>query len=532
MDIASDRQCLELSVSNFGPIAEGRIELRPMTVFVGPSNTGKSYLAALIYALHRFFNGYTMHATGGPVPERFINLGMPQKFPTESLSLSESDINALAGWMTPLILDALRQGKPELLPYRIPDDIAALVRPIIADNVSQRGETLYDEIARCLGVGGASSLIRYPYGESWKFCLRKGVAGKSAAGFYEFTGLAGGHGGSVSALIPEGAPMEIGQDFRSSMLFSNLMTYGRDLHRNDPGERERRALWVLGSAASGAGAGMVSPMACPVYYLPADRGGIMHAHQLAVQGLIARASQAVLRPEFPAPALSGVISDFLGQLVGLTDWNPIVTQNNANALSTGLEREVIMGDIRIEQSYAGYPSFLYRPAGWERDLPLMNTSSMVSELAPVALYLRYVARPGDTLIIEEPESHLHPEMQVRLVRELASAVKAGIRIIITTHSEWVLEELANLVLMSELPPEKREGIEGADVALGPDEFGAWFFEPGKDGAGSTVREMPLDVEDGNFPSGFGLVTADLYNRWAKISNRIERDRYNADHDSK
>ena len=44
---------LELNVTNFGPIAEGRIELRPMTVFVGPSNTGKSYVAALIYALQR-----------------------------------------------------------------------------------------------------------------------------------------------------------------------------------------------------------------------------------------------------------------------------------------------------------------------------------------------------------------------------------------------------------------------------------------------------------------------------------------------
>ena len=34
------------------------IDLRPLTVFVGPSNTGKSYLAILIYALHRFFSRY------------------------------------------------------------------------------------------------------------------------------------------------------------------------------------------------------------------------------------------------------------------------------------------------------------------------------------------------------------------------------------------------------------------------------------------------------------------------------------------
>ena len=47
----------ELEVSNFGPIVEAKIDLRPLTVFVGPSNTGKSYLAILIYALHRFFSG-------------------------------------------------------------------------------------------------------------------------------------------------------------------------------------------------------------------------------------------------------------------------------------------------------------------------------------------------------------------------------------------------------------------------------------------------------------------------------------------
>ena len=43
----------QLSVTNFGPIEEVQMDLRPLTVFIGPSNTGKSYLAILIYALHR-----------------------------------------------------------------------------------------------------------------------------------------------------------------------------------------------------------------------------------------------------------------------------------------------------------------------------------------------------------------------------------------------------------------------------------------------------------------------------------------------
>ena len=48
-------ESLQLSVSNFGPIVQAEIDLRPLTVFVGPSNTGKSFLAMLVYALHRCF---------------------------------------------------------------------------------------------------------------------------------------------------------------------------------------------------------------------------------------------------------------------------------------------------------------------------------------------------------------------------------------------------------------------------------------------------------------------------------------------
>ena len=57
MDAPITQNNLEIEVQDFGPIVHAKIDLRPMTVFIGPSNTGKSYLAVLIYALHRFFAG-------------------------------------------------------------------------------------------------------------------------------------------------------------------------------------------------------------------------------------------------------------------------------------------------------------------------------------------------------------------------------------------------------------------------------------------------------------------------------------------
>ena len=50
---------VEIAVKNFGPIAEANIDLRPLTVFVGPSNTGKTYFATLVYALHGVFPDIT-----------------------------------------------------------------------------------------------------------------------------------------------------------------------------------------------------------------------------------------------------------------------------------------------------------------------------------------------------------------------------------------------------------------------------------------------------------------------------------------
>ena len=46
---------LKVGMKDFGPISEGEIELKPLTVFIGPNNSGKSYVAMLIYSI---FNSY------------------------------------------------------------------------------------------------------------------------------------------------------------------------------------------------------------------------------------------------------------------------------------------------------------------------------------------------------------------------------------------------------------------------------------------------------------------------------------------
>ena len=144
---------------------------------------------------------------------------------------------------------------------------------------------------------------------------------------------------------------------------------------------------------------------------------------------------------------------------------------------------------------------------------------MVSDLAPVVLYLRYLVQPGNVLIIEEPESHLHPAMQVELTRQLAKLVQAGYRVIITTHSEWILEELANVVQRSQLRPEERSTISDSDAALTSDQVGVWLFRQKIRPKGSEVVHVPLG-DSGLYDSGFDDVAITLSNDGANIFNRI------------
>ena len=81
---------LELEVKNFGPIVEAKIDLRPFTVFVGPSNTGKSYLAILIYALHQLFSG---GARFNYAPDAFVDRMTWDK------QLSQKDWDSLSEWL-------------------------------------------------------------------------------------------------------------------------------------------------------------------------------------------------------------------------------------------------------------------------------------------------------------------------------------------------------------------------------------------------------------------------------------------------
>ena len=170
---------LEIEVTNFGPIVEAKVDLRPFTLFVGPSNTGKSYLAMMIYALHGLFGETATNASSR-------RRGMSKRYPPllwhrqRNIRMTSSDDNVmkLLDWAQELFTNTEKrktQGKP---PVPLPEKIAELVRPLFTPD-SGSGEVAQAEITRCFGLQLTEQLVRRPGKMGAQVVLRKYVGGQT-----------------------------------------------------------------------------------------------------------------------------------------------------------------------------------------------------------------------------------------------------------------------------------------------------------------------------------------------------------------
>lgn len=112
-------------------------------------------------------------------------------------------------------------------------------------------------------------------------------------------------------------------------------------------------------------------------------------------------------------------------------------------LASDLET-IIGGQLSISQ----YKSIEFTPQDSKHKLELSSTSSSVKSLAGLVIYLRYLAKKGDEIIIDEPEISLHPNNQILIARFIAQMINAGLKVLISTHSDYIIRELNNLIMLN------------------------------------------------------------------------------------
>ena len=443
---------MKLTVKNFGPIREAEeIEIAPLTILVGHSNTGKSYLAMLAYA--------TISVLTSP---------------------------GIAWGITNTITrTAMREGRAESFweAWRSKEGGVEFIEAHFMRWAEHLSQVWKGEAERCFGYENWKGLIkgkRFSVVISHLDGLRIDLTnpkkselkrGKITDSVYK----------RVQPYIvdtsdvTEVAEVAAMQRFRFRRILSRLSNTLREqcvqallygVHKPNRLITERYRSYphrpYYGDEEKSSS----------VHYLPAIRGGIMQSHRTLVSALIRRATRGGIKQEPESiPLFNGVLADFMEKIIALEDTRQRpsrVSKNDAMAnIGKDLEERILFGKIEIERSASGYPDFRYRFGSGENTvkLSLMSASSSVSELAPVVLFVLHYLKKGDFFILEEPEAHLHPEAERLIADDLVQLVNAGVYVMITTHSDTVIEQIGNFVLRAKLNDKLGTNLKEEDCSV-------------------------------------------------------------------
>jgi hypothetical protein len=146
---------IKLQVSEFGPIVEGAVHLKPLTIFVGPNNSGKSYFAVLAYAL--FLSFPSMYAFSRGVlpwrlrrfrfhPQRYLP-GMGEISPVELLD-DKQVLKSLQNGLKSLI-GGSRNREISISFKDLPDKVKQGLEQVLQNSMSECAIALGEELKRC-----------------------------------------------------------------------------------------------------------------------------------------------------------------------------------------------------------------------------------------------------------------------------------------------------------------------------------------------------------------------------------------------
>lgn len=169
-----------------------------------------------------------------------------------------------------------------------------------------------------------------------------------------------------------------------------------------------------------------------------------------------------------------------------------------------IEKQLLDGTLSITKE--GDVFFQSNKSGKNNgSIPVHAASSLVKTLAPFVFYLRYEAQKDDLIIIDEPEMNLHPSSQVLLTRFFIRMQKQGLRLLISTHSDYIIREFNKYILMGSLLKNKKKLPKNslADDTLNYNEVKVHTFAPATSRS-SKISVTPIVVDE----DGFAIPTID------------------------
>ena len=511
----------QVKILNLGAIKEADLELRPLTVIFGKNGVNKTWAA---YSIVEAMGTY-------PVPPESFSVELESRLRDFHSSLKEAVAEIRRQVLAAGALPSSREGKVLVRRKRVGDDLDALLHGIRKElNWSAHPAAI------ALAIGVPQSVVaaaRVSVGDVTVDAVSAGYRGLGAfvtpsSDYYlaEVRDLSRWSGRETSQLV------ELQQNIQAEALKGFAFDVERpDLSRItsrpecdwDDAERQGEFVADLIDAANRGWLTSANP-----FYLPAERKAVStFIHHLdaatELQGRL-RFSGASGAPQFGSDLAADIGLNRAVKLLGGSAHLPLPVRRlvgwlvgaSTQATSAGSNEEspggmvpalgshlaqILSGTATFSEPGAsaavsgyGTMSLVFR-FGDGQQLPFQAASSLAGSLGLLGIWLKSQAQPGDLVVIDEPEMNAHPETQVKIAELLAMMINAGLRVIITTHSPYLVEHLEGLMLGSRLSPEAKErfvprlGLQSAAAFLDPEDIAVYHFEEQQEGEVKVLNAL-------------------------------------------
>ena len=374
----------KLFVEDYGRIKSAEIEMAPLTLFVGDNNSGKSFLLSLLWGIE--------------------NLGIEAILGYSYAKTEEA--TSLFSWINKQIDTAIEYGT-----HSVPvNEIAELLEKLLNKELEKNKNKLVKNIFNSTQISIGKIVI--------KFC-------------------------DISDIKLN---FQFNDNFGMKMFAENCsQSFSiRDDMLRDKSFRVNSG--ILGLLLEGIYCLIMNinlhEKASGYIYLPAARTGFMLTKDII--------NNVGRKNTFNISNDKEIITPFVRPINHFLDIMGDMTldgSGNDKFLKLAVDIEKEMADGTIEISTMPNKEVQYIPNGYKKGLPLRLTSAVVTELSPMTLILKHINRI-EKFYYEEPEMCLHPQLQHKMGKIICRALNSGIGMIITTHSDIILQHINNMIKSS------------------------------------------------------------------------------------
>ena len=473
----------KLHLKNFGPIKQAEINICPLTIFIGPNSSGKSFSTTLIHSLLNSFN----------------NLGFSQYEDIRNKSVNlflENDTKIFKEFKKEL--KDYVDSKPKISdePFKFPFDKFKIILKESFGQVFKdiTEEKLKDSFSN--NLNDLNRLKKYPFEFSYndnKFSNYNGEL--SLDGYYV----------NLNEIKDEGLVNEDRNicffEIDKNFLFIHLNYILWENFFNDKNELFSEIIFMMIVSS------LMDTFNKTSYYLPAAGNELFKD----INTFISNDIQGSLNHSLVQKEL----------LINILKIEKDMNQSPFYQLTEELEQEILGGKIKFKKSDVKDELVFFDEEN-NMEIDLSVASSSTRELLPIILHLKYFLKKGDTLILEEPENHLNPKNQLILVKYLVKAINLGLNIIITTHSDYIVEKFNNFIRLANANDEIYEKFNyNESNALDYQKVSIYNFKK-EDNYGYIVESLDIN-ETGFDENSFYEVNTELYDESVDIIDAARDD---------